>query len=267
MIGVGATLFKVPTAYGPAPFSPASLFSNGEEGAWYDISDLTTLFEEDGTTPASVDGVVGKVLDKSGNGNHLVQTTSTKCPILRKTAGDLYYLEFDGVDDGLETASNIPFGTGSVAVMSVFSAAKKSSAATNQNVLELSDNIGTSNGGFRLFCTSADQWRAIQKGTTANVLTSSAVGNPNLAVLSSVASITAPSHLFRKDGSEVASNTASLGTGTYLDHPLNMGARNNGTSSLLDGEVYGAIVVGKVCDSSEISDVENYLGRKSGVTI
>ena len=55
MIGVGATLFKVPTAYGPAPFSPASLFSNGEEGAWYDISDLTTLFEEDGTTPADRD--------------------------------------------------------------------------------------------------------------------------------------------------------------------------------------------------------------------
>jgi hypothetical protein len=65
---------------GSRGFSPSALFANGEEGGWYDPSDLTTLFEEDGTTPASVDGPVGKILDKSGNGNHLLQTTVTKCP-------------------------------------------------------------------------------------------------------------------------------------------------------------------------------------------
>jgi hypothetical protein len=57
MIGIGATLFK--RAFIGSRFSPASLFSNGEEGGWYDPSDLSTLFEEDGTTPASVDGPVG----------------------------------------------------------------------------------------------------------------------------------------------------------------------------------------------------------------
>ena len=45
MIGIGATLFKVPTMHRGAAFSPASLFSSGEEGAWYDPSDLSTLFQ------------------------------------------------------------------------------------------------------------------------------------------------------------------------------------------------------------------------------
>lgn len=49
------------------PFSPASLFSAGEQGAWYDPSDLTTLFTDSaGTTPVTaVEQFVGLMLDKS----------------------------------------------------------------------------------------------------------------------------------------------------------------------------------------------------------
>jgi hypothetical protein len=47
--------------------SPASLFANGEQGAWYDPSDLTTLYQDAaGTTPVTADGdPVGLMLDKS----------------------------------------------------------------------------------------------------------------------------------------------------------------------------------------------------------
>jgi hypothetical protein len=50
---------------------PIALFSNGEQGAWYDPSDLTTLFDDSaGTTPVSAPGNgadvwVGLMLDKS----------------------------------------------------------------------------------------------------------------------------------------------------------------------------------------------------------
>lgn len=80
-------------------FTPKILFV-GHAGAWYDPSDLTTLFQADGTTPAVVNGGVGKVLDKSGNGNHMVQVTGTKCPLLKQSGG-LTWLEFDGADDFL----------------------------------------------------------------------------------------------------------------------------------------------------------------------
>jgi hypothetical protein len=48
-------------------FNPADLFFYGEEGAWYDPSDLTTMFQDRaGTTPVTADGqTVGLILDKS----------------------------------------------------------------------------------------------------------------------------------------------------------------------------------------------------------
>ena len=48
-------------------FSPAQLFANGEIGAWYDPSDLTTMFQDSaGTTPVTAVGqAVGLILDKS----------------------------------------------------------------------------------------------------------------------------------------------------------------------------------------------------------
>ena len=49
-----------------APFSPASLFANGEQGLWYDVSDLSTLFQDaTGTIPVTaVEQPVGLILDK-----------------------------------------------------------------------------------------------------------------------------------------------------------------------------------------------------------
>jgi len=68
---------------GGASSSPASLFAAAEPGAWYDPSDLTTLFQDSaGTTPVTAPNqTVGKMLDKSGRGNHATQATSTQRPI------------------------------------------------------------------------------------------------------------------------------------------------------------------------------------------
>jgi len=48
-------------------FSPSSLFATGEQGVWYDPSDLTTLYQDAaGTTPVTaVEQPVGLMLDKS----------------------------------------------------------------------------------------------------------------------------------------------------------------------------------------------------------
>lgn len=64
-------------------FTPASLFANGEKGAWYDPSDLTSMFQDHlGTTPAAIGAPIGLMRDKSGNGNHARQPTSTARPTL-----------------------------------------------------------------------------------------------------------------------------------------------------------------------------------------
>jgi hypothetical protein len=55
--GLGIARFK---------FNPLSWFAKGEQGAWYDPSDLTTLFQDSaGTLPAALEYPVGLMLDKS----------------------------------------------------------------------------------------------------------------------------------------------------------------------------------------------------------
>ena len=60
----------------------AYMFAHGEQGAWYDPSDLPTLFQDTaGTVPVTaVEQDVALMLDKSGRGNHASQATSTKRP-------------------------------------------------------------------------------------------------------------------------------------------------------------------------------------------
>lgn len=262
MIGIGATLFKVARTVGSRGFSPAALFASGEEGAWYDPSDLSTLFEEDGTTPASVNGPVGKILDKSGNGNHLVQTTETKCPTLKLASG-LYYLEFDGVDDGLQSADIDFTGTNT---MSVFSGARKE-ADEVAVVAELSNNVGGSNGAFRIASIGSNVWRYTSKGTSGVNANATDYTPPVTSVLTGLSDITNDVNTIRVDGVEKASPTANQGDGPYGNWPLNFGARNSGASLHLDGRVYGLIVRGALSNASEIASAETYIAGKTGVSI
>jgi hypothetical protein len=70
--------------HSPLPFSPSSLFANGEQGWWYDPSNFSTLFQDAaGTTPVTaVEQPVGLQLDLSGRGNHRFQTTSANRPVV-----------------------------------------------------------------------------------------------------------------------------------------------------------------------------------------
>ncbi len=63
---------------------------------WLDANDPATLFsDEAGTSPAVIDGPVGRWGDKSGNGWHGTQSAPGNCP-LRKTVNKLPGLLFEG---------------------------------------------------------------------------------------------------------------------------------------------------------------------------
>lgn len=61
-----------------------ALFAAGEQGAWYDPSDLNTMFQDSaGTTPVTaVNQPVGKILDKSGNNHHAMMAVAANRPQL-----------------------------------------------------------------------------------------------------------------------------------------------------------------------------------------
>ena len=58
----------------------AQMFASGEQGAWYDPNNLSTLFQDSAfTVPVTaVEQPVGGVLDLSGRGNHASMATTTK---------------------------------------------------------------------------------------------------------------------------------------------------------------------------------------------
>lgn len=70
-------------------------FSSGEPGLWYDISDMSTLFQDAaGTVPVTgLEQPVGRVVDKSGRGNHATQATTTARPVLSAQVNILTFSE------------------------------------------------------------------------------------------------------------------------------------------------------------------------------
>ena len=263
MIGIGATLFKVPTAYGASAFSPASLFSSGEEGVWYDPSDLSTMFQNsDGTTAVAVGDPVGYIEDKSGNGNHAIQATSAKRPTLRETGG-LYYLEFGGAQ-GLRTASNIDFtGTDT---MSVFVGVKKDDDTTD-NILEHSANIAGNDGTFRVHSGTGGLYRNQSKGSVLSNANNSDNAAPSTNVLTGQSKISTDLNVLRIDGVEAGTGTTNQGTGNYTSQQLNVGSRNNGGSLHLTGRIYSMVIRNVLSSDAEIASTEAYVANKTGVSL
>lgn len=88
-------------------WSPSELFSEGQQGFWYEPNDISTLFQNiAGTIPVlGNNDPVGKILDKSGNNNHAVQGISSRRMLYKRSPPRLY---LDKVDDEFMIA--IPAG-------------------------------------------------------------------------------------------------------------------------------------------------------------
>jgi len=251
-------------------FDPLSLFTGGHEGAWYDPSDLTTLFQDSAEppiTPVTAAGqTVGTMLDKSGNGNHARQTTAAQRPTYQTGSG-LHWLEFDGTDDAMFTSA-IDFT--STDKMSIFAGQRKLSDANFSTLLGFSLNSNNNNGAFALTAPSTNNtsdYAARSRGTIISFIQSpSSFVAPHSAALTMLADIGAPSHTSRINGVLIATSVASQGTGNYGDHDLFIGARA-GWSFHYNGLLYGVIIVGKTASTNELADVETYMAAKSGVTL
>ena len=262
MIGIGATLFKR-AVMGSRGFSPSALFANGEEGAWYDPSDLSTLFQSsNGTTAVAVGDPVGYIEDKSGNGNHAIQATSAKRPTLRESGG-LYYLEFNGAQ-GL-TTSSIDF-TATDTMTSCLGLKKDNSDTAS--LIETSNNVfGSGNSGvFRLLSTTAGLYRHQSKGTILSNADGT-VAPPATSVLLAQSKISTDFNILRIDGTQLGSGTTNQGTGNFTSQPLNVGARNNGSNLFLTGRIYSLIIRNVLSSSAEIDSTEAYVASKTGVSL
>lgn len=248
-------------------FSPGDLFERGEQGVWFDPSDMTTLFQDDaGVTPVTAAGqAVGRILDKSGRGNHAIQAVAGSRPILRNS-GALWWLEFDGVDDFM--------ATGSVAFVSdkmlIGAAIRKTSDAAVGAVMEFSAAIGSNNGTFNMLAPGAAAAATVQtgmKGTIRKDVSTTAIfPAPVTLVAAGQGDIAAGTSRILVNDVQRMADATGLGTGTFGNFPLYIGMRA-GTSLPFVGNLYGLIVRETLSTNAEVTGMSRYLGSKSGVAI
>ena len=135
------------------PFDPSTL--PGLTG-WWDASDSSTLFDAtSGGSAVAADGEVARLEDKSGNGRHFTQSTSSLRP-LRKTAvqGGNDVVRFDGSDDWMGADGWVYSAVQSSASSSIFIVSKATTVGTNSvdgwlNEMVFSD-AGGNHGAFVL---------------------------------------------------------------------------------------------------------------------
>ena len=245
-------------------FNPAYLFSSSEPGVWYDPSDLTTMFQDSaGTTPVTAAGQpVGRILDKSGRGNHATQATAASRPTYQIDGTGRPYLSFDGVDDFLVTPTITP-GTDK---MQVFAGVRKLSDAARAMVAELGTGGGNGVWGIEAPNNGLGNFGGYSRGTNSALYGSPSGGilAPATRVLCALGDIANDTALLRINGTQAAQSTTDQGTGNYLANALYIGRRGN-TTLPFNGQLYSLIVrFGANLDADTISQTETWVNEKTG---
>ena len=237
-------------------WTPLQLFLAGEQGFWFDPSDISTLFQDAaGTIPVTADGdPVGLMLDKSGNGNHASQSVSGARPVYR-TDGVLHWLEFDGVDDVLTNMATRTIGAFTISVAHRETNRKISSlysmGSSSSNRLQA--HLPYSDGNY--YFDTADATGGRINGTWPLAVGDDAV----------------TAH-YRKanDVVEARINGTTVGTvtidSTVTSDVVSIGRSEYNKSNYYAGRVYGFAIV--FADKSEdVSQLESYLASLNGVTL
>jgi len=176
-------------------------------------------------------------------------------------------LLFDGVDDSLATTGNVDFSA--TDKMSVFSGLTKASDAATGQVLEFSADASLNNGSFSITAptgAAVTNLRFRSTGTLSSFSTDTSFAAPVTGVITGLSEILTDTCILRKNGAQVATSASDQGTGTYLSYPLYIGRRNN-ASLPFNGRIFQLIVRGAATDAVTVTNAEQYVAQKTGVTI
>lgn len=241
------------TGGGASAFTPATLFAASEAGAWYDPSDLSTLWQDTGGTVAvTADGQsVARMDDKSGNGNHLTQATAGMRPVYH-TDGTKHWLEYDGVDDILVA----PIAT-SLPVDGVFALRQVTwnggRMIGGRNPASLATNL--------VYQSPSTPSLSLYAGTTGAVNSDASVGTDFVLT-----------YRFNGASSRQAVDNGSYATGdSGASRPdsvmFSIGNQPVSTSLPTNMLDYGGIVIDRNLTDAEISQARTHFAAKQGRTL
>lgn len=234
-------------------FTPLDIFTTGVTGAWYDPSDFSTMFQDSaGTTAVTAVGQpVGKLLDKSGRGNHATQAVSASRPLLQQAANGKYYLDFDGSDDYLDMPHiDMPSSMGAYFGISI-----TGGAGLNRGIWSQRNNSAF--GGEYLLIGGADTFM-YYTGTSFSF--NALVGTATTLNQTMVVSI-------NRDSSKRIQSTASEATGSVSGYyattkagRLMAGGDADATAVWnIHARFYGGVVTGKNLDQTTRDNLRTYM--------
>jgi hypothetical protein len=174
-----------------------------------------------------------------------------------------YALQFDGVDDFLQTAA-VNFSA--TDKMTVCHGVRKLSDAAQGIVVELSADTGSNNGSFRFTFpggAGANTYAWLCKGTVASSVTASGYIAPITNVVSGIANIAGDSCLLRVNGAQVNQSTSDQGTGNFGNYALYFG-RRAGASIPYNGLMFSSVCVGKTVSAIELASIERWVNIRTG---
>jgi hypothetical protein len=252
----------------PSIWTPARLFANSELGAWYDPSDMSTLFQDSaGTIPVTaLDDPVGRMLDKSGNGHHATQTDNAKRPLLKEASGYRYLL-FDGSNDCLFTSAINLTSTDKLSVCCGFY-----TTTAVRMIAEFSVGLGSAgtDGSWHLYDNGTLSVQVAGRGTGNGLYTPATVQNTvyvSHTTYDIAGAALADEIKTRINGTpSTAGGSGTMGTGNFGNHALFLGGRNN-ASLFLNGRIYGLIMRSGVSNADEVAASEQWMATKTGVTL
>lgn len=243
-------------------YDPLVLFKDGKQGAWFDPSDLSTLFQDAaGTIPVAASGdPIGLVLDKSGNGNHIKQTQSAS-RLTYHTDGLLHWFTFDGVDDYLEIDTGSFFDNQSSGFMV---SALKTTGYYDQVPISVSNEelsstvfthiLNTTTSGMGWVVGQYYEQRMPIDCTVPNVHSHQLNWETGYVQI-------------RQNSAEVFNATVSPPSTPLTKRKcLVLGSQVNGTFKF-KGNIYAVVLGDGSLDSNTLTKLESYLAAKSGVTL
>jgi hypothetical protein len=227
-------------------FDPASLFP--ANGGYWNVAKASLdgkLWQADGATPAGVGDGVGKVWDYSGNGNHLLQATASKCPILRNS-GALWWLEFDGVDDYLRATFTLNQPLTRV-------------AAAQQVSWTSGDRLWEGSGVFAPLMQTGSS-PTVGFGGGSSITSSDMTVGANHVV----------TEIRNSTSSKLAIDNNSYATGdagTINPAGLTLAAQNTGSSAYCNLLWFGGVWIAGVMSDPNIASCRTFLGGLAGLSL
>jgi hypothetical protein len=251
------------TTVAGAAWLPSDMFAGGAKWVWYDIQDLDTLWaDSSATTPASVDGIVRRVDDKSGNGWNAVAPSDAASPTLRQS-GAVYYLEYDGTADNLALSGGGLTVFQNVGVGCIGIAARTGGNNSRSAVYFTVNGASTVRAG--LFYDTATGFRMSARradGDGASSINEGEANTADAAVVGYFDWTNSNGELFI-DGVSEGSSTSFTSGDANTSNTASQEAGVGYSSSTWDGRIYQ--VVAGVPNTTDMSDLSDYLLASMGL--